>query len=84
MKKWEWNSILFQMEVCRHILFEDVTYISKDNKIDRYPTQNQKELNKAVYLASTNEGDTVADYYYLGSGTTCEVALELRQEIHGV
>ena len=31
--------------------------------------KNQKELISRFVLASTNEGDTVADYY-LGSGTT--------------
>ena len=47
-----------------------------------YPTQKPKELIKRFILASTNEGDVVADYY-LGSGTTCEVALELGRKFIG-
>jgi len=63
--------------------FEDVTYISRDNKeLTGYPTQKPKDLIRRFILASTNEGDTVADYY-LGSGTTCEVALELGRKFIG-
>ena len=47
-----------------------------------YPTQKPKELIKRFVLVSTNEGDVVADYY-LGSGTTCEVALELGRKFIG-
>lgn len=62
---------------------EDVRYISRDNKeLKGYPTQKPKELISRFVLASTNEGDVVADYY-LGSGTTCEVALELGRKFIG-
>ena len=47
-----------------------------------YSTQKPKELISRFVLASTNEGDVVADYY-LGSGTTCEVALELGRKFIG-
>ena len=47
-----------------------------------YPNQKPKELIRRFILASTNEGDVVADYY-LGSGTTCEVALELGRKFIG-
>ncbi len=47
-----------------------------------YATQKPKELIKRLILASSNEGDIVADYY-LGSGTTCEVALELGRKFIG-
>lgn len=47
-----------------------------------YPTQKPKELIKRFVLASSNENDVVADYY-LGSGTTCEVALELGRKFIG-
>lgn len=63
--------------------FEDVTYISRDNKeLTGYPTQKPKELISRFVLASTNEGDTVADYY-LGSGTTAVVCKELNRNFIG-
>lgn len=40
-----------------------------------YQTQKPKELLKRVILSSSNVGDLVADFY-MGSGTTGEVALE--------
>ena len=56
------------------------------NKIDLesvgYPTQKPKELIKRFVLASSNEGDVVADYY-LGSGTTAEVCKELNRNFIG-
>lgn len=63
--------------------FEDVTYISRDNKeLTGYPTQKPKELISRFVLASTNEGDVVADYY-LGSGTTAKVCQELNRQFIG-
>lgn len=63
--------------------FEDITYISRDNKeLTGYPTQKPKDLIKRFVLASTNEGDTVADYY-LGSGTTAVVCQELNRNFIG-
>ena len=63
--------------------FEDITYISRDNKeLNGYNTQKPMELIKRFILASTNEGDLVADFY-MGSGTTCEVALELGRKFIG-
>ena len=47
-----------------------------------YPTQKPKELIKRFVLASTNEGDVVADYY-LGSGTTAKVCQELNRKFIG-
>lgn len=47
-----------------------------------YDTQKPKELIKKFIKASSNEGDLVADFY-LGSGTTCEVALELCRNFIG-
>ena len=44
--------------------------------------KNQKELIRRFVLASTNEGDTVADYY-LGSGTTAVVCKELNRNFIG-
>lgn len=63
--------------------FEDITYLSRDNKeLSGYPTQKPKELIKRFVLASTNKGDTVADYY-LGSGTTAEVCAEINRDFMG-
>jgi len=47
-----------------------------------YATQKPKELIKRFVLASTNEGDVVADYY-LGSGTTAKVCQELNRNFIG-
>jgi site-specific DNA-methyltransferase (adenine-specific) len=47
-----------------------------------YPTQKPKELIRRFIVASTNEGDTVADYY-LGSGTTAVVCKELNRKFIG-
>ncbi len=51
-------------------------------KVIGYPTQKPKELIKRFVLASTNEGDVVADYY-LGSGTTAVVCKELNRNFIG-
>ena len=48
----------------------------------KYPTQKPKELISRFVLASTNEGDVVADYY-LGSGTTAKVCQELNRNFIG-
>jgi site-specific DNA-methyltransferase (adenine-specific) len=47
-----------------------------------YNTQKPKELIRRFVLASTNEGDVVADYY-LGSGTTAKVCQELNRNFIG-
>jgi DNA modification methylase len=47
-----------------------------------YSTQKPKELIRRFVLASTNEGDVVADYY-LGSGTTAKVCQELNRKFIG-
>jgi len=47
-----------------------------------YDTQKPKALIERIIKASSNEGDLVADFY-LGSGTTCEVALELCRNFIG-
>ena len=47
-----------------------------------YATQKTKELLSRIVLASTKEGDVVADYY-LGSGTTAKVCQELNRNFIG-
>jgi site-specific DNA-methyltransferase (adenine-specific) len=55
---------------------------SMSNERLGYSTQKPKELIRRFVLASTNEGDTVADYY-LGSGTTAVVCKELNRNFIG-
>lgn len=43
-----------------------------------HPTQKPEELLRKIVLASTNQGDVVVDPF-LGSGTTCVVAEQLRR-----
>jgi len=59
---------------------KSLTYKSKENT--GYNTQKPKELISRFVLASTNEGDLVADYY-LGSGTTAKVCQELNRKFIG-
>jgi len=47
-----------------------------------YKTQKPKALIERIIKASSNEGDTVADYY-LGSGTTAVVCKELNRNFIG-
>ena len=47
-----------------------------------YPTQKPKKLLERVIKASSNENDIVADFF-MGSGTTGEVALELGRKFIG-
>jgi site-specific DNA-methyltransferase (adenine-specific) len=48
----------------------------------KYATQKPKALIERIIKASSNEGDTVADYY-LGSGTTAVVCKELNRNFIG-
>ena len=54
--------------------------IQRNNNI--YATQKPKTLIETIIKASSNEGDTVADYY-LGSGTTAVVCKELNRKFIG-
>ena len=62
---------------------EDVGILATSSKerVD-YSSQKPKELIRRFVLASTNEGDVVADYY-LGSGTTAVVCKELNRNFIG-
>jgi len=56
---------------------------NSDKKQDAlYPTQKPKELIRRFVLASTNEGDLVADFYS-GSFTTAEVCKDLKRNFIG-
>jgi DNA modification methylase len=54
--------------------------IAQNDKTERvnYQTQKPKILLERIIKASSNEGDTIADFY-LGSGTTAVVAKELNR-----
>jgi len=56
--------------------------ISGSNEYVNYKTQQPKALLKRIISNSSNEGDTVADYY-LGSGTTAVVCKELNRNFIG-
>ena len=58
--------------------------IVQGNSIENtgYSTQKPKALIERIIKASSNEGDTVADYY-LGSGTTAVVCKELNRNFIG-
>jgi site-specific DNA-methyltransferase (adenine-specific) len=55
---------------------------SKERGTQMYNTQKPKALIERIIKASSNEGDTVADYY-LGSGTTAVVCKELNRNFIG-
>ena len=62
----------------------DIQHINMHDKKNRvgYATQKPKALIERIIKASSNEGDTVADYY-LGSGTTAVVCKELNRNFIG-
>jgi len=62
----------------------NINILGQNDKTERngYATQKPKELISRFVLASTNEGDLVADYY-LGSGTTAKVCQELNRNFIG-
>ena len=57
-------------------------FLQNDDETQMYPTQKPKALIERIIKASSNEGDTVADYY-LGSGTTAVVCKELNRNFIG-
>ena len=62
---------------------EDIGILAtSSNERVKYNTQKPKELIRRFILASTNEGDLVADFY-LGSGTTAEVCKDLNRNFIG-
>jgi len=48
-----------------------------------YPTQKPEKLLERIILASSNQGDLVADFF-CGSGTTLTVAIRLNRNWLGV
>lgn len=62
-------------------LWNDIANIShgKNPEVVDYPTQKPEKLVERIILASSNEGDLVADFF-CGSGTTAAVAEKLRRK----
>ena len=61
-----------------------INILGQNDKKERngYATQKPKTLLERIIKASSNEGDLVADFY-IGSGTTGEVAIELNRSFIG-
>ncbi len=63
-------------------VWDDIPSGLKVKKATDYPTEKHKKIIERCVLASSDEGDTVADYY-LGSGTTAVVCKELNRNFIG-
>lgn len=65
--------------VVMHDVWEDINFIPPTGK-ERlgYPTQKPEKLLERIILASSNEGDLVADFF-MGGGTTIAVAEKLNR-----
>jgi len=64
--------------------WKDIGIISPNSKTERlgYPTQKPEKLLERIILASSNEGDLVADFF-MGGGTTVAVANKLNRKFIG-
>lgn len=64
-------------------IWDNISSINSQAKESvKYDTQKPKELLERIIKVSSNEGDIVADFF-MGSGTTGEVALELNRRFIG-
>ena len=71
-----------QPKKCDDVI-EDIRLIPSNSKErNGYQTQKPKALLERIIKASSDEGDLVADFY-MGSGTTGEVAIELNRSFIG-
>jgi len=70
--------------VLMHDVWQDINFIPPTSK-ERigYPTQKPEKLLERIIKASSNEGNTVADFF-LGGGTTIVVAEKLNRNWIGV
>jgi DNA modification methylase len=78
----EWRKKQAEMGKIPFDWITDIYKIGTSTENAKYATQKPKELISRFVLASTNEGDVVADYY-LGSGTTAKVCQELNRNFIG-
>lgn len=62
----------------------NINILAQNDKTERcgYATQKPEKLIERIVLSSSNEGDTVADFY-LGSGTTAVVCKKLNRNFIG-
>lgn len=58
--------------------WEDIPFLNKQKERIGYPTQKPEKLLERIILASSNEGDLVADFF-MGGGTTIAVAEKLNR-----
>jgi len=76
----------YQAKLNRGVLptnvWDDIPSGINVKKASDYPTEKHKKIIERCVLASSNEGDIVADYY-LGSGTTAVVCKELNRSFIG-
>jgi DNA modification methylase len=71
------NAVLYKLEGLTVDSVWDLKALDpKDDRRLGYPTQKPDEVLERIILASTNEGDLVADFF-CGSGTTLAVAEKL-------
>jgi site-specific DNA-methyltransferase (adenine-specific) len=72
----------YRMVRCRDV-WDDVGALFRNNQ-ERlgYPTQKPEKLLERIILASSNEGDLVADFF-MGGGTTISVANKLNRKFIG-
>jgi len=61
---------------------DDIPSGLRVKKATDYPTEKHIKIIERCILASSNEGNTIADYY-LGSGTTAVVCKELNRNFIG-
>ena len=66
----------YRMVSMRDVWTDLRSLFRNDEEMIGYPTQKPERLLERVILASSNEGDTVADFY-IGGGTTAAVAQRL-------
>lgn len=72
-----------EAEESRGVPLDDVWFIGRVPPIRQlYPTEKPPELIRQILLASTNEGDIIADFF-MGGGTTCVVAQEMNRKFIG-
>jgi len=63
-------------------MLNSIQIISFSKEKTGYPTQKNKKLLERIIRASSNQNDIVADFF-MGSGTTGEVAVELERRFIG-
>lgn len=63
-------------------VWDDIGFVARGNESVGYDTQKPTKLLERIIKSSSNKGDVVADFF-MGSGTTIEVAKELGRNYIG-